>query len=268
MTQRRAVRAVQTAMMNHCEAMGDRVAILDCPPGMKPQQIREWRMNIATLRLEVRRAVLPLDQGRRPDPPNRRSSLCRPAGTWPASGRATTASAACTRRRPTRSCAAPSRSTTQITAGRAGPLNPDRHQLHPRLPRPRHPRLGRPHAVERPVLALHQRPPPVQLRREVDRQRHAVGRVRAQRHRLWERVTRNVSAFLTPHVARRRAVRRHAGAGVLRQVRRGDQPAGRTIDAGQVIVEIGICAGEAGRVRHLPHRSAAHRRGRHQRIVA
>jgi len=34
------LRAVQTAIMNHCEAMKDRVAILDCPPGMNPQQIR------------------------------------------------------------------------------------------------------------------------------------------------------------------------------------------------------------------------------------
>ncbi len=41
------VRAVQTAMMDHCAAMGDRVAILDCPPSMKPQEIRNWRMNIA-----------------------------------------------------------------------------------------------------------------------------------------------------------------------------------------------------------------------------
>jgi phage tail sheath protein FI len=41
------VRAVQTAMMNHCEAMRDRVAIIDCPPGLNPQQIREWRMNVA-----------------------------------------------------------------------------------------------------------------------------------------------------------------------------------------------------------------------------
>jgi phage tail sheath protein FI len=41
------VRAVQTAMMNHCEAMRDRVAVIDCPPGLNPQQIREWRLNIA-----------------------------------------------------------------------------------------------------------------------------------------------------------------------------------------------------------------------------
>jgi len=41
------LRAVQTAIMNHCEAMKDRVAILDAPPNKNPQEIREWRMNVA-----------------------------------------------------------------------------------------------------------------------------------------------------------------------------------------------------------------------------
>ncbi len=41
------VQAVQLAMMNHCERMADRVAILDCPPGMKPQEIQNWRVNVA-----------------------------------------------------------------------------------------------------------------------------------------------------------------------------------------------------------------------------
>jgi phage tail sheath protein FI len=38
----KGVRAVQTSMLNHCEAMKDRVAILDCPPDMNPQQIGDW----------------------------------------------------------------------------------------------------------------------------------------------------------------------------------------------------------------------------------
>lgn len=38
-----AVRAVQLAMINHCELMGDRMAVLDAPPGLNPQQIKEWR---------------------------------------------------------------------------------------------------------------------------------------------------------------------------------------------------------------------------------
>jgi phage tail sheath protein FI len=41
------VQAVQTAMMNHCELMGDRVAILDAPPGLNAQQVREWRQDKA-----------------------------------------------------------------------------------------------------------------------------------------------------------------------------------------------------------------------------
>jgi uncharacterized protein len=41
------VQAVQLAMIAHCELMGDRVAILDPPPGLNAQQIREWRMEKA-----------------------------------------------------------------------------------------------------------------------------------------------------------------------------------------------------------------------------
>ena len=41
------VKAVQTMMINHCEAMGDRMAILDSPPDMNPQEIKTWRMETA-----------------------------------------------------------------------------------------------------------------------------------------------------------------------------------------------------------------------------
>jgi hypothetical protein len=39
------VQAVQLAMIAHCELMGDRVAILDAPPGLNAQQIKEWRVD-------------------------------------------------------------------------------------------------------------------------------------------------------------------------------------------------------------------------------
>jgi phage tail sheath protein FI len=39
------VQAVQQAMISHCELMGDRVAILDAPPGLNAQQVREWRVD-------------------------------------------------------------------------------------------------------------------------------------------------------------------------------------------------------------------------------
>ncbi|MFG1951404.1 phage tail sheath family protein [Micromonospora sp. NPDC048830] len=42
-----SVQAVQSAMIAHCELMGDRMAILDPPPGLSPQQVREWRTDQA-----------------------------------------------------------------------------------------------------------------------------------------------------------------------------------------------------------------------------
>jgi phage tail sheath protein FI len=37
------VKAVQLALIAHAETMGDRVAIIDTPPGLNSQQVREWR---------------------------------------------------------------------------------------------------------------------------------------------------------------------------------------------------------------------------------
>ena len=36
------VQAVQKEIITHCELMGNRVAILDPPPGLGPQQVKEW----------------------------------------------------------------------------------------------------------------------------------------------------------------------------------------------------------------------------------
>ncbi len=41
------VKAVQTGMIAHCEQMGDRVAVIDPPPDMTPQEIKKWRMDTA-----------------------------------------------------------------------------------------------------------------------------------------------------------------------------------------------------------------------------
>ncbi len=41
------VQAVQLAMIAHCELMGDRIAVLDPPPGLNAQQIKEWRVDKA-----------------------------------------------------------------------------------------------------------------------------------------------------------------------------------------------------------------------------
>jgi phage tail sheath protein FI len=41
------LRAAQSAIIAHCENMGDRVAILDSPPGLTPLQIAKWRRDEA-----------------------------------------------------------------------------------------------------------------------------------------------------------------------------------------------------------------------------
>ncbi|HSV65915.1 MAG TPA: phage tail sheath subtilisin-like domain-containing protein [Mycobacteriales bacterium] len=41
------LKAVQLAMIAHCELMADRVAILDTPPGLNAQQVKDWRVNTA-----------------------------------------------------------------------------------------------------------------------------------------------------------------------------------------------------------------------------
>jgi phage tail sheath protein FI len=40
-------RSVQTALISHCEQHGNRMAILDAPPQMTPQQVMDWRANQA-----------------------------------------------------------------------------------------------------------------------------------------------------------------------------------------------------------------------------
>ena len=45
--ERDQVKAVQLAMIAHCELMGDRMAILDPLPGLSVQQVHDWRVNEA-----------------------------------------------------------------------------------------------------------------------------------------------------------------------------------------------------------------------------
>ena len=40
-------KAVQTAVINHCEQQANRIAVLDAPPGMGVQDIKEWRSQTA-----------------------------------------------------------------------------------------------------------------------------------------------------------------------------------------------------------------------------
>jgi phage tail sheath protein FI len=41
------VKTVQLALISHCEQLGDRIAVLDPPPGLTPQAVRTWRLDEA-----------------------------------------------------------------------------------------------------------------------------------------------------------------------------------------------------------------------------
>ena len=173
------LRDQQGKLIAHCEMAGDRMAILDAPADMIPQDIHEWRNNDRRLRLQVRDAVLAVARGHGPaHEPAADGAAVRPRRRRVGAHRqhARRAQGAGQRGRARRQRAG--LPDHPRGAGRAQPVG---HQLHPQLPRPRHPHLGRAHALERPRVALPERAPALQLPLGVDPRGHAVGRLRAQR---------------------------------------------------------------------------------------
>jgi uncharacterized protein len=72
------VQAVHLGMIAHCELMGDRVAIIDPPPGLNAQQIKEWRMDKAGY--DSKYAALYWPWIRVFDPPTGRNVFVPPSG--------------------------------------------------------------------------------------------------------------------------------------------------------------------------------------------
>jgi uncharacterized protein len=72
------VQAVQLGMIAHCELMGDRVAILDPPPGLNAQQVKEWRVDKA--RYDSKYAALYWPWVKVFDPVSGKGSLVPPSG--------------------------------------------------------------------------------------------------------------------------------------------------------------------------------------------
>ncbi|MEU8030961.1 phage tail sheath subtilisin-like domain-containing protein [Streptomyces sp. NPDC049099] len=72
------VRTVQLAVISHCEQMGDRVAVLDTPPGLTAQQVRNWRNDEAGY--DSRYAALYYPWVRAFDPAAGRNTTVPPSG--------------------------------------------------------------------------------------------------------------------------------------------------------------------------------------------
>jgi len=81
------VKAIQLAMIAHCERMGDRVAIIDTPPSLNAQQVNDWRMNIAGYDSKYAAMYYPWIQVADPTPGATKTTLFMPpsghmAGVW------------------------------------------------------------------------------------------------------------------------------------------------------------------------------------------
>ena len=157
---------------------------------------------------------------------------------------------------------APTGSRFQVTQAEQGGLNKVGHQLHPLVPGPRHPDLGRAHAVERSGVALHQRPPALQLRRGVDHRGHAVERVRAQRPAPVVRrcASSHRASSRARGVTARCSASTPAEAFFVKCDAETNPP--EVVEAGQVICRDRDRAGEAGRVRDLQAQPVQRRRRR------
>jgi phage tail sheath protein FI len=73
-----AVKAVQLGMIAHCELMGDRVAIIDPPPGLNARDIRTWRQDTAGY--DSKYAALYYPWIKVFDPATGKSQTVRPSG--------------------------------------------------------------------------------------------------------------------------------------------------------------------------------------------
>ncbi|MCW2608161.1 MAG: tail sheath protein [Frankiales bacterium] len=71
-------KAVQLGVVNHCELMGDRMAILDPPPGLSAQQVKDWRTDVAGY--DSKYAALYWPQVKVFDPLSGRNILVPPSG--------------------------------------------------------------------------------------------------------------------------------------------------------------------------------------------
>jgi len=170
------VKAVQLGMISHCERMKNRLAILDPLPGLSPQQVKKWREKDTNYDSAFAATYYPWIKV---DGPDGKPIEVPPSGHI-AGIFARSDNERGVHKAPANEVIRGALGRDAGDEGRAGHAQSDWRQLHPLVHRPRCPRVGRSHAEQRSRVAVHQRSAPVQLRREVDRNRHPVGGVRAE----------------------------------------------------------------------------------------
>ncbi len=174
--------ATADLLIQHCESLQYRFAIVDGPQGSSINDIREFRGNFDS---DLRGPVPPVDRDHRPGPADRAGGAAAEAA--PPAVRLHGRHLRARRRRPRRLQGAGQRGGPRPrpvrVEHRQGPgrgAEPRGDQRAAFLPRSREPRVGRPDAELGPALEVHQRAAPVHLPRALDRQGHPVGGLRAE----------------------------------------------------------------------------------------
>ena len=216
------LQAIQLAMLAHCELMGDRVAILDAPPGLNAQQVKEWRMDKAGYDSKYGALYWPWIKVF--DPVAGQARFVPPsghmAGIW-------------ARNDDTRGVhKAPANEVVrgaislelQLTKAEHDQLNPVGINCIRAFPGRGIRVWGARTLSSDPAWRY------LNVRRLFNYIEESVlGGTQwvvfePNDLALWQRVKRTINAFLRPALARRRALRGDARGGLLREVRRGDEP--------------------------------------------
>ena len=233
-------RPCSSAMIAHCELMGDRVADPGHPAGPQRPAGQGLAGQRGGLRLEVRDALYwPWIKVFDPATgTNKLRAAERPHGRHlgPQRRHPRRAQGPGQRGGPRRD----QRCRRSITKAEHDLLNPVGINCIRALPRPRHPGLGCPHPVQRPGLALPQRPPALQLPRGVHPDRAPSGWSSSPTTtQLWARIRRTISAFLVNEWRKGALFGRTPDEAFYVKCDRETNPA-EGIDAGQVVCQIGV----------------------------
>jgi hypothetical protein len=232
---------VQAAVIRHCEAMGDRFAILDVPAthGLAAADALRARRLLpksafAALYAPAIHAEVPLS--RHHAEAMRLVPACgHVAGVYARSDARTGVHKA------------PANELVASAVALAGDYGEAEHALLNQagvncirsVPGRRHPGHGRAHAEPAQGLGARARRPAVRRARALVEDPHGRCRLRAEHAAAVAAGAASHRGLLRRAVARRRACRRHLRRGVLREMRRRDQHAGSR-DAGRLVAEVGL----------------------------
>ncbi len=245
--------ALQKAILAHCARMEDRVAILDTPPGLDPTAVDNWKTSVANLISDGGYGALYYPWIKVDDPATKGTALIPPSGHVAGIWSRTDDRRGVHKAPANEEVIGALDVATHVTQAELGTLNVKSINCIRAFP-------GRGIRVwgARTLSESSSEWRYINVRRLFNFIERSIDTgtqwvvFEPNDEGLWGRVTPRRDGVPDAHLGHRRAVRLHAERGVLREVRRGDQPAGdyRRRDAG---VRDRHRAGEAGRVRRVPH---------------